>query len=88
MFGVGVPEMLIIMVVALLVFGPERLPELARTVGRAVGRVKAATNSIQKEIERGMDSLDAPPPSDEKTRPEPSVEAPEKKTDKPGTPHP
>ncbi len=88
MFGVGVPEMLIIMVVALLVFGPERLPELARTVGRAVGRVKAATNSIQKEIERGMDSLDAPPPPDEKPRPEPSVEAPEKKTDKPGTPHP
>jgi sec-independent protein translocase protein TatB len=54
MFGIGMPEMLLILAVALMVFGPRRLPELARTLGRAVGKVRAATRGVQREIEREM----------------------------------
>ncbi|HKK52624.1 MAG TPA: twin-arginine translocase TatA/TatE family subunit, partial [Myxococcota bacterium] len=43
MFGIGVTELGIILVVALLVFGPKRLPELARTLGRGMGEFRRAS---------------------------------------------
>jgi sec-independent protein translocase protein TatB len=51
MFDIGALELLIIGVVALLV-GPERLPKLARTAGRWVGRARRALSSVKDEIDR------------------------------------
>lgn len=47
MFGIGVQELGLILVVALLVFGPKRLPELARTLGRGLGEFRRASNDLR-----------------------------------------
>jgi Tat protein translocase TatB subunit len=52
MLNIGAPELLVIVVVALLVFGPNRLPELARNVGKAVGEVRRVADGFQAEVAR------------------------------------
>jgi TatA/E family protein of Tat protein translocase len=53
MFGsLGIPELLLIFVVALIVFGPKRLPEIGRTLGKALGEFKKATDDLKNTIER------------------------------------
>jgi len=53
MFGsLGVPEMLLIFIVALIVFGPKRLPDIGRTIGKALGEFKKATDDFKNTIER------------------------------------
>jgi sec-independent protein translocase protein TatB len=58
MFEVGFLELVIIGVVALLVFGPERLPDLARNVGRWVGHARQVVWSVRSEIERELQAPD------------------------------
>jgi TatA/E family protein of Tat protein translocase len=50
--SLGLPEMLMIFVVALIVFGPRKLPELGRTLGKALGEFKKATDELKTTIER------------------------------------
>jgi Tat protein translocase TatB subunit len=50
MFGIGTPELLVIMVVALIVLGPERLPEVARMLGRAMAELRRATSGLTDEL--------------------------------------
>ncbi|HEX9982065.1 MAG TPA: twin-arginine translocase TatA/TatE family subunit [Thermoanaerobaculia bacterium] len=53
MFGsLGVPELILIMVVALIVFGPRKLPEIGRTLGKALGEFRKATDDLKNTIER------------------------------------
>ena len=53
MFGsLGVPELLLIFIVILLVFGPRRLPEIGRTLGKALGEFRKATDDLKSTIER------------------------------------
>ena len=52
MFDIGFWELIIIAVVALLVFGPERLPELARTAGKWLGRLRSETHRNVEELKR------------------------------------
>jgi sec-independent protein translocase protein TatB len=59
MFEIGFPELLILCLVALLILGPQRMPEAIRTLGLWIGRFKRSFNQIKTEIERevGMDDV-------------------------------
>ncbi|MCB0359887.1 MAG: twin-arginine translocase subunit TatB [Bdellovibrionales bacterium] len=50
MFGLGFTEIIIILVVALIVLGPQKLPEVARTLGRTLGEVKRAADDFRREM--------------------------------------
>ncbi len=52
MFGsIGGTELLIILVIALVVFGPKRLPELGRTIGKGLGEFRRASNDLKRSLE-------------------------------------
>ena len=66
MFGpLGLPELVLIFVVALIVFGPRRLPEIGKTLGKALGEFKKATDEFKNTIEREVriDELRQIPPT-------------------------
>lgn len=58
MFGIGLPELLLILVLGLLVLGPQRLPEVARTVGRLYGQLRRASEEFQRTIRLDLEALD------------------------------
>lgn len=58
MFDVGFSELVLIFVIALIVLGPERLPKVARTAGRWLGRARQMARSMQYELERELDLND------------------------------
>ena len=62
--SIGFPEMMFILVVALLIFGPRRLPEIGRTIGRALGEFRRATGELKRSIETevSLEEKPAPPP--------------------------
>jgi len=51
MFGIGMPELVIIMVIALIVMGPQKLPELARSLGKGLAEFKRASNDFRRNME-------------------------------------
>lgn len=68
MFGIGMPEMLLILAIALIVIGPKKLPDLAKSLGRAFGEFKRATTELKQSIDiesdledvkKGLDDLDS-----------------------------
>ena len=50
MFGIGMPEMILILAVALIVLGPKKLPDLAKSLGRALREFKKATTELKESI--------------------------------------
>ena len=78
MFGLGVTEILLILVVALLVLGPKRLPEAARSLGRSMAEFRRASNEIRSSL--NLDAPDPEPPapahrSEPETKPTPEPSA-------------
>jgi sec-independent protein translocase protein TatA len=52
MFGsIGMPELIIILVIALIIFGPRKLPELGRSLGKSIGEFKKASNELRSTLE-------------------------------------
>ncbi len=51
MFGIGTTEILVILVVALIVIGPSKLPEMARTLGKALGEFKRMSSDVKRTID-------------------------------------
>ena len=51
MFGIGMPEMLLILAIALIVIGPKKLPDLAKSLGRALREFKKATSELKESLE-------------------------------------
>ena len=58
MFDLGFQELIVIFIVALLVFGPKRLPELARNLGKGVGQLRKAMFDLKSEVEREMEDTE------------------------------
>jgi len=56
-FGIGLPEMGVIMVVALLIFGPKKLPEIGRSLGKTIRSFQEASNEFQTEFKRETEQL-------------------------------
>lgn len=54
-FGIGFGEVLLILVIALIIWGPKRLPEIARTMGRTVRTLKKATHDLTSQVTRELD---------------------------------
>jgi len=58
MFNIGLPELLIIVAIALIVFGPNKLPELARAFGRAMREFKKATEEVKESFQAETKDLE------------------------------
>ncbi len=56
--AIGPMEIIVVAVVALIVFGPQRLPEIARTIGRTLNEFKRQAADIRAEFESGLDDVD------------------------------
>jgi TatA/E family protein of Tat protein translocase len=69
MFGIGFQEMLVILVVVLIFFGPKRLPDLAKSLGKGIAEFKKASEEVRKGIDEAVreadneeTDTDSPPP--------------------------
>ncbi len=58
MFGLGLPEILVIFVIALIVFGPKKLPDLGRSIGRAMAEFKKASDEFQETVKAEMKEVE------------------------------
>jgi len=67
MFGIGPQELIVILVIALLVLGPKRLPEIARSLGKGFAEFKRASNELRSHIDVSLDDKPTPPPSPTQT---------------------
>ena len=78
MGNIGGGEILIILLVALIFLGPEKMPEVARQVGKVVGEIRKMSNAFQNEIQSAMSAPDEKTPSapDEKTPSAPDEKTP------------
>ena len=72
MFGIGMPELIVIFIVALLVFGPKKLPDLGRALGRGLAEFKRAS----EELKAGL-SADLHLDEEEKPSPQPPAATPQ-----------
>ena len=77
----GVPELIIIFVVALLVFGPRKLPELGKSLGRGLSEFRRASNELRNTLEEEVRAAEYEPPT-----PPPKLEKPAEAA--PADPHP
>jgi sec-independent protein translocase protein TatA len=50
--SIGMPELIVIFVIALIIFGPRKLPELGRSLGRGIAEFKKATNELQTTLDQ------------------------------------
>ena len=57
-FGVGLPEVTVILILALLIFVPKKLPELVKQIGKTLKSLKKASNEFQNEIDQAMNEED------------------------------
>lgn len=57
-FGIGLPEMAVILVLALLIFGPKKLPEIGRSMGKAIRGFQEASREFEREFKREAEQIE------------------------------
>ncbi|MBE7385300.1 MAG: TatA/E family twin arginine-targeting protein translocase [Leptolyngbya sp. SIO1E4] len=85
-FGVGLPEMALILVLALLVFGPKKLPEIGRSLAQALGSFKKAQQEFETEFKKEAEQIQksiTEPMKASIERPEPKALSPRQEADAP-----
>ena len=88
MFGsIGMPELIIIFVIALIIFGPRKLPELGRSLGKSIGEFKRASNDLRNTLEEEIRGEDARTPEPNKSE-TPTPAPPEAKSSTAAAPEP
>jgi len=60
MFGIGMPELLLILAVALIVLGPKRLPEIARSLGKGLAEFRRTTDELKDEFREVEEEIEKP----------------------------
>jgi Tat protein translocase TatB subunit len=84
MFGIGFQELIIIAVIALLIVGPKKLPDLAKTLGKGLSEFRKATDGITDDLKQTMQSDDKP--KDDSLKDSLLVKKPEHEEPKPVAP--
>ncbi len=70
MFGsIGVQEIILIFIIALLLFGPKKIPEISKTIGKAIREFKKATNEVKKSLEDEVEKIDEEKPYSDDEKP-------------------
>ncbi|MGH9426355.1 MAG: TatA/E family twin arginine-targeting protein translocase [Terriglobia bacterium] len=75
MGSLGVPELIVIFVVALIVFGPKKLPELGKSLGKGLAEFRRASNELKSTIEEEVRAIEAEPPTRHKSESAPELES-------------
>ena len=75
MFGIGMPELLLILAIALIVLGPKKLPELARALGKGMAEFRRATDELKEEFRHLEHDVEDSSPS-ATTKDDPPLEKP------------
>jgi sec-independent protein translocase protein TatB len=73
MFNVGAGELMVILLIALIVLGPDKLPDTARKIGNVMGELRRMSSGFQNEMRSAMDEVTRPPLEPVKEEPEPGT---------------